>query len=573
MAERVLAYDRTIVPQETGWYCGPASVQVALNARGVVKSERELALRLERYEGNVDGRGQVFDDQDGTDHIGQVTRVVTDYLPAAKMATVEYPKDPPTAALKDQLWNHLRASIDAGFGMVANIVSPPSNRWRLAKPSTVAPNYGSVTVWHYVAIMGYSDVGGVRKVWVADPGFAPHGWWATLDSLASLIPPKGYSYSTAASKPVTAPLPDAPAVAIPKFTEVRDIGQSHQARTRAPINFLLHTSQSTGDARALANYCKNPANSASYHFILGSGQLIQIVDTSRASWSVLDANAYTINLCFSGSFAEWSRAEWLKRRDDIRIAAYIAVREARKAGISVDVLRPGPYRRGSGISDHKYVTEALGIGTHTDVGKHFPWDLFAADVLAFVQPAFAPVNLIDAEAARAAAWIGKRLAPVGVAGETVIRRDGAEVGRFVVYEHAHIYWKTGTRQAFAVPHADPALPGTGLFETWGADYRWEQGPLGFPDRAHAVVTNGAVQAFAHGVLFRKNGQPRGYAVWGRIYDAYRANGSEQGPLGWPTSPEEKVADTDNVQQRFEHGRLVWSPSGVAVLIDTKELAA
>ena len=41
MAEKVLAYDRAIVPQETGWWCGPASV---------------LMLRLERYEGDVPAR-------------------------------------------------------------------------------------------------------------------------------------------------------------------------------------------------------------------------------------------------------------------------------------------------------------------------------------------------------------------------------------------------------------------------------------------------------------------------------------------------------------------------------------
>lgn len=572
MAEKVLAYDRKIVPQETGWWCGPASVQIALNARGIIKSERELMLRLERYEGNVNGRGEVYDDGDGTDHIGQVTRVLNDYAPAAKMVTVEYPKDPPTQALKDQLWNHLRRSIDAGYGMVANIVSPRSNRWKIAAPSTVAPNYGTGTVWHYVAIMGYSDVGG-RKVWVADPGFSPFGWWATLDSLASLIPPKGYSYSTAAAATAPAPAPAPSAPAIPKFTETALLGKSSSTRTRTPINFLLHTSESSGDAKALANWTNNPNNGASYHFLLAHGQLVQTVETSRASWSVLDANAYTINLCFAASFARWTREEWLKRRDDIRVAAYIAVREARKAGISVEVLRPGPYKRGSGISDHKYVTEALGIGNHTDVGSGFPWDVFAAAVAAFVQPSSVPANLIDAEAARAAGWIGKRLAPVGAAGETIIRRDGREVGRFVPYERGHIYWKTGTRQAFAVPHADPQIPGSGLFETWGADYRWEQGPLGFPILAHSVVTNGAVQAFEGGVLFRKNGSARGWAVWGRIYDAYRANGSEQGPLGWPISAEEKVSGTDNLVQHFEHGRLIWSPSGVAVLIDTKEIAA
>jgi peptidoglycan hydrolase-like protein with peptidoglycan-binding domain len=36
-----------------------------------------------------------------------------------------------------------------------------------------------------------------------------------------------------------------------------------------------------------------------------------------------------------------------------------------------------PYHAAPGISDHKYVTEELNIGTHHDVGDNFPWDVFA----------------------------------------------------------------------------------------------------------------------------------------------------------------------------------------------------
>jgi hypothetical protein len=31
MTEHVLPYDRSIVPQETGFWCGPAAAQVVLN--------------------------------------------------------------------------------------------------------------------------------------------------------------------------------------------------------------------------------------------------------------------------------------------------------------------------------------------------------------------------------------------------------------------------------------------------------------------------------------------------------------------------------------------------------------
>lgn len=374
-----------------------------------------------------------------------------------------------------------------------------------------------------------------------------------------------------------APAPLEGEILPPAFTAISMLGAASQARTRVPINFLLHTEQGGGqtpsaDAERLARYCNNTANGVSYHYALRAGKLVQMVPLDRASWSVLDANAYTINLCFAGSYAEWSTQQWMDNCEyDIRIAAWIAVRDCKRFGIPLTVIAP-PYQRGAGISDHKYVTQALGIGNHTDVGAGFPWAFFARCVAEFANPVPA-VNLIDVEAARAAAWIGKRLADAGVAGETIIRAGGREAGRFVPYEHAHIYWKAGARAAVAVPHADPQIPGSGLFETWGADYRWEQGPLGWPAFAHAVVTGGAVQSFEDGQLFRKNGTPRGWRVHGRILDAYQGLKYEQGPLGWPAGDEDPVDGTDNRRQRFEHGTLVWSPTGVTVLLDGVQAVA
>ena len=357
----------------------------------------------------------------------------------------------------------------------------------------------------------------------------------------------------------------------PRFAFIPAIGGASSPRTRAPINFLLHTEQGGGqnpaiDAERLGRYCNNTANQVSYHYSLRDGKLVQLVPLNRASWSVLDANGYTINLCFAGSYAEWTRKQWLDYcREDIRIAAYIAVRDCKAHNIPVTVIKP-PYRRGAGISDHKYVTQALGIGTHTDVGAGFPWDIFEADVRSFLAPA---LNLIDAEYARAKGWIGKRID----AAEVPLYKAGKKIGAFIGCEFGHVYWRDGAAAAVAVPHADPEMPGTGLFETWGKDYGYELGPLGFPRLAHAVVTNGAVQSFDGGQLFRKNGSARGWMVHGRILDAYRAMRFEQGALGWPTGDEYAVEGTDNRAQQFEHGQLRWAPSGVVATFNTETSAA
>lgn len=177
--------------------------------------------------------------------------------------------------------------------------------------------------------------------------------------------------------PVTPPVTPSPApISIkPNFTELDRYGEGYGVRRQKPINFFIHTQEGDGSAEGLAQFC-NGANNVSYHYTVRDGIVCNVVDTDYYSWSVLDANVFSINLCFAGSFAGWSREQWLRREKDIDIAAYIAVQDCRKYGIPFEVIAPPYGTPRPGISDHKYVTQALDIGTHTDVGYNFPWDRF-----------------------------------------------------------------------------------------------------------------------------------------------------------------------------------------------------
>lgn len=185
MVEKILPYDRNIVPQETGYWCGPASTQVVLNSLGIHVNEPDMARELRTHTG-------------GTDWIGQFPAVLNKYTNAGYFH-VEMPHDPPSTEQKERLWRDIVASINGGRGVIANIVAPPSNYPRGVNGS-VSPRYGGGTVYHYFSVMGYDDAG-ARSVWVADSGFQPQGYWMSFDQLASLIPPKGY---------VAAPGPAAP---------------------------------------------------------------------------------------------------------------------------------------------------------------------------------------------------------------------------------------------------------------------------------------------------------------------------------------------------------------------------
>lgn len=351
----------------------------------------------------------------------------------------------------------------------------------------------------------------------------------------------------------------------PQFQEIDLYGDSRSSRFGAAVtNALWHTEEGDASAVALAHYCRNPANNASYHDIVRDRIVCHVVNDDFASWSSLNANPYTYNLCFAGSRAAWTEAQWMTRKDDIRIAVWLTLEVCRRKGtIAARIIAEGGGRykgRMSGIADHFYVTKVLGIGNHTDCGPNFPW-WYAAQVLdEYLAPAPLPAPVlpaIDVEYARIgseASWLGKRLH----AGERECRGDRG--GKFVEFEHGAIYWSP-TTGAKAVPHH--------LLEPYG-EREWETGPLGYPVGDHAVLVDpatgeawGDVQGFEGGLLYRKYGQP-GWWVHGAIYATWRRADFENGAFGWPTSDEIRL-DNGDVVQHFEGGDIYWSPTGTVAL--------
>lgn len=174
-----------------------------------------------------------------------------------------------------------------------------------------------------------------------------------------------------------------PTVAKPPFTEIQRMGNSRSSRGGQKVRYIfLHTQEGNGTALSLASYLNNPNNGASYHYTVdNSGVVVDVVDTDYGSWSVGNANAYSINLCFAGSRASWSRAQWLSNMGRaIDIAAYLVVQDCKKYGVPVKWLGSGGKYSpaNAGVSDHRYVTQVIGWGSHTDVGAGFPADVFAA---------------------------------------------------------------------------------------------------------------------------------------------------------------------------------------------------
>ena len=71
-----------------------------------------------------------------------------------------------------------------------------------------------------------------------------------------------------------------------------------------------------------------------------------------------------------------------------------------------------------------------------------------------------------------------------------------------------------------------------------------------------LVKNGCYQAFTTGNIYYTEATGA-WDVSGGIYSAWFKQGTEWGPLGYPTSSEQKTAD-GITYQAFENGNIYWT---------------
>ncbi|MCV7174893.1 hypothetical protein [Mycolicibacterium sphagni] len=188
----------------------------------------------------------------------------------------------------------------------------------------------------------------------------------------------------------------APALPRPDFNEYPLWSPNYQSREGTPIDlWLWHTEEGDiGDPNAADDLARNDLDNASsqvsYHYTAsqapdGGVTVCDVVDTDMASWSVLSANDRSIDFCIAGSTVNWTRTQWLANSKVIDVGCYLSVLDCLKYSTLLfqgapRVIAPDPnntdlyHSDPPGISDHKYVTEYLGDGTHSDMGPNFPWD-------------------------------------------------------------------------------------------------------------------------------------------------------------------------------------------------------
>jgi len=199
MAEKVLNIPRTDqIPQLTGYWCGPATCQTAVQIIGQWIEEQDAA--------NAMGTSE-----DGTSHIGLLADYLSSVAHHVQWTAQFIESDPMSPQQKDEFWTRLVSSVDAGFPCPMNWDAPAG--WG---PQAVLPNEGGRVapdqpgyyghVMHYVLLDGYVENESGRYAHIADSGFAPWQYFVRFDnrpgdtggSACSLIPCKGYVWSAAA---------------------------------------------------------------------------------------------------------------------------------------------------------------------------------------------------------------------------------------------------------------------------------------------------------------------------------------------------------------------------------------
>ncbi|WGH20831.1 lysin A, protease C39 domain [Gordonia phage Commandaria] len=169
----VLDFDHVIIPQETYYWCGPATMQVLLSIRGIKVTEKYMADQL----------GTTVN---GTDTILYLTRELNERL-GDIYRTVQVPG----RGNLDQFREHVFHSIDAGYGVGGNIMVPPSNYPRPQRGERA--RYSGDWVYHYWSIVAYNRR--LDQMAIADSGFPDYFYWVTSAQALSMIEGKGYTWA------------------------------------------------------------------------------------------------------------------------------------------------------------------------------------------------------------------------------------------------------------------------------------------------------------------------------------------------------------------------------------------
>ena len=145
-------------------------------------------------------------------------------------------------------------------------------------------------------------------------------------------------------------------------------------------------------------------------------------------------------------------------------------------------------------------------------------------------------------------------------------------GAFTHFQGGSIYWSNATGSHIV----------KGAIKTKWSALGWENSELGFPKTDEIEIFNktfmandrkslGVYQEYEGGRMYYQWGAPAAYEVRGLILGKYLEMKAQKSFLGFATSDETAVANTNGRQNTFERGIIIWSPATEAHAIPTAVL--
>ena len=136
----------------------------------------------------------------------------------------------------------------------------------------------------------------------------------------------------------------------------------------------------------------------------------------------------------------------------------------------------------------------------------------------------------------------------------------AKPGAFTHFQGGSIYWSTSTGSHIV----------KGAIKTKWSKLGWENSELGFPKTDEIELFNkglfatdkkstGVYQEYEGGRMYYQWNAPAAYEVRGLILGKYLELKAEKSFLGFATSDELAILNTNGRQNTFERGAIIWSP--------------
>lgn len=162
-----------------------------------------------------------------------------------------------------------------------------------------------------------------------------------------------------------------------------------KGKIRLIVIHSMESQEKPGTAKRVAAWFGGPtAPKSSAHVCVDSQHIVHVVDDSDIAWAAPGANSDGLHIEMAGVAAQ-TRAQWLDKYSEgvLDNAAKVAAEWCKKYSIPAIALTPAQVADGKtkGICGHRTVTKAFPkLGTHTDPGANFPWDVFIDKVKALI---------------------------------------------------------------------------------------------------------------------------------------------------------------------------------------------